>query len=119
MSVLIVSFLIWLLMCGHVTWKLREQQYDYHQQRLSRSLKFLEDYLATRPSGLLVNDNLTFADIILATSTLRVGQTICGAAEREQLYPRVFAHFAKVASDERIKSFFAEPGFVETPLTVN
>jgi len=55
---------------------------------------------------------------MLATATLRAGQTVCGTAEREQVYPRVFAHFAKVTSDERIKSWFAEPGFVETALTV-
>ena len=62
---------------------------------------------------------MTLADIMLATATLRAGQTVCGAAEREKVYPRVFAHFAKVAADERIKTWFAEPGFVETPLTVN
>ena len=55
---------------------------------------------------------------MLATATLSAGQTVCGAAEREQVYPRVFAHFAKVAADERIKEWFSVSGFVETPLTV-
>ncbi|KAL4067431.1 glutathione S-transferase [Scleroderma yunnanense] len=95
-----------------------QEQYNFHQERLARSLKFLEDHLATRPSGFLVNDDVTLADIILATSTRRVGQTICGATEREQLYPRVFAHYERVVSDKRISALFAESKFVETPLTV-
>ncbi|KIM54531.1 hypothetical protein SCLCIDRAFT_136701 [Scleroderma citrinum Foug A] len=88
------------------------------RERVVRSLKFLEDHLATCPSGLLINDSVTLADIMLATATLSAGQTVCGAAEREQVYPRVFAHFAKVAADERIKEWFSVSGFVETPLTV-
>ncbi|KIM54523.1 hypothetical protein SCLCIDRAFT_136669 [Scleroderma citrinum Foug A] len=90
----------------------------FSKERLARSLKFLEDHLATRPSGLLINDSVTLADIMLATATLRAGQTVCGATEREQIYPRVFAHFAKVTTDERIKEWFSASGFVETPLTV-
>ncbi|KAI6035776.1 glutathione S-transferase C-terminal-like protein [Pisolithus marmoratus] len=84
--------------------------------RVERSLKFLEDHLASRPSGLLVNDGLTLADIILATAVQRAGQTVCGVREREQVYPRVFAHFAKVTNDERIKHVFGEPGFVDEAL---
>ncbi|KIO11042.1 hypothetical protein M404DRAFT_20566, partial [Pisolithus tinctorius Marx 270] len=40
-----------------------EEQHKYYKERAERSLKFLEDYLASRPSGLLVNDSLTLADI--------------------------------------------------------
>ncbi|KAI6126614.1 glutathione S-transferase C-terminal-like protein [Pisolithus sp. B1] len=59
---------------------------------------------------------ITLADVFLATAIQRVGQTICGAAEREQIYPHVFAHHAKVTSDARIKDVFGEPGFIEERL---
>ncbi|KAI6104919.1 glutathione S-transferase C-terminal-like protein [Pisolithus croceorrhizus] len=94
-----------------------EEQRKHYQERAERSLKFLDDYLASRPSGLLVNDGLTLADIVLATAVLRAGQTICGVKERKQAYRHVFAHFEKVTSDERIKHLFGEPGFVEEPLS--
>ncbi|KAG6328141.1 hypothetical protein ID866_10948, partial [Astraeus odoratus] len=87
-------------------------------ERVERALKYLNDYLATRPSGLLINDEVTLADIFVAVATIRAGQTVCGVKEREQVYPRVFAHFAKVASDARLKEILAEPGFVETALAV-
>lgn len=84
-----------------------------------RSLRFLDNYLEKRPSWLLVNDNITLADIFLAVATERAGQTTCGTAEREQTYPHVFAHHAKVTSDERIKDVFGEPGFIEERLVYN
>ncbi|KAI6022092.1 glutathione S-transferase C-terminal-like protein [Pisolithus marmoratus] len=93
-----------------------EEQRKHYQERVERSLKFLDDHLASCPSGLLVNDRLTLADIILATAVQRAGQTVCGVREREQVYPRVFAHFAKVTNDERIKHLFGEPGFVDEAL---
>ncbi|KAL4067430.1 hypothetical protein V8B97DRAFT_2009161 [Scleroderma yunnanense] len=94
------------------------EQHEFHQQRATHSLRFLEDYLTTRASGLLVNDSITLADIFVATGALRAGETICGISEREQTYPHVFAHYAKVSSDERFKVVFerANPTFVEKPL---
>lgn len=84
-----------------------------------RSLRFLDNYLEKRPSGLLVNDNITLADIFLAVAIQRVGQTACGTAEREQSYPHVFAHYAKVTSEEKIKDVFGEPEFIEERLVCN
>ncbi|KAI6039150.1 glutathione S-transferase C-terminal-like protein [Pisolithus marmoratus] len=85
---------------------------------LKRSLKFLEGYLASRPSGLLVKDTLTLGDIVLATAVKRAGQTVCGIKERERLYPHTFAHFTKVTSDARITHLFREPEFVDEPLVL-
>ncbi|KAI5994342.1 glutathione S-transferase C-terminal-like protein [Pisolithus albus] len=93
-----------------------EEQRKYYQERAERSLKFLDDHLASRSSGLLVNDSLTIADIILATAVQRVGQTVCGAKERQETYRHVFAHFEKVTNDERIKHLFGEPEFVDEAL---
>ncbi|KAI5993069.1 glutathione S-transferase C-terminal-like protein [Pisolithus orientalis] len=93
-----------------------DEQHKFYQERLERSLKFLEGYLASRSSGLLVKDILTLGDIVLATAVERAGQTICGIKEREQVYTHTFAHFAKVTNDERIKHLFGEPGFVDKPL---
>ena len=49
---------------------------------------------------------------------MRAGQTVCGSAERERTFPHVFAYYAKVASDERIKALFGQPTFIERSLTV-
>ncbi|KAI6104917.1 hypothetical protein EV401DRAFT_2078744 [Pisolithus croceorrhizus] len=97
----------------------REQLHKWHEDRVVRSLRFLNNYLEKRPSGLLVSDSITLADLFLATAIQRVGQTICGAAEREQVYPHVFAHHAKVMSDARLKDVFGEPGFIEERLVYN
>ncbi|KAI5984345.1 glutathione S-transferase C-terminal-like protein [Pisolithus albus] len=94
-----------------------EEQRKHYQERAERSLKFLDDYLASRPSGLLVNDSLTLADIALAAAVQRAGQTVCGAKERQETYRHVFAHFEKVTNDERIKHLFGEPGFVDEVLS--
>ncbi|KAI6126615.1 hypothetical protein F5141DRAFT_1060348 [Pisolithus sp. B1] len=72
--------------------------------------------MARRP---YLSDSITLADLFLATAIQRVGQTICGAAEREQVYPHIFAHYAKVTSDARIKDVFGEPGFIEERLVYN
>ncbi|KAI6125008.1 glutathione S-transferase C-terminal-like protein [Pisolithus croceorrhizus] len=93
--------------------------HKWHEDRVVRSLRFLNNYLEKRPSGLLVSDSITLADLFLATAIQRVGQTICGAAEREQVYPHVFAHHAKVMSDARLKDVFGEPGFIEERLVYN
>ncbi|KAI6104918.1 glutathione S-transferase C-terminal-like protein [Pisolithus croceorrhizus] len=94
-----------------------EEQRKHYQERAERSLKFLDDHLASRSSGLLVNDSLTLADIILATAVQRAGQTVCGVKERERVYRNVFAHFEKVTNDERIKHLFGEPEFVDKALS--
>lgn len=93
--------------------------HKWHEERVVRSLRFLDDYLEKSPSGLLVSDSITLADIFLATAIQRIGQTTCGAAEREQVYPHVFAHHAKVTSDARIKDVFGESGFIEERLVYN
>ncbi|KAI6027011.1 hypothetical protein EDC04DRAFT_2899504 [Pisolithus marmoratus] len=69
---------------------------------MHRTFKLLEDHLASRPSGLLENDTLILANIVVAMAVRHAGQTVCGIKERKGVYPRVFAHFAKVADDERI-----------------
>ncbi|KAI6141816.1 glutathione S-transferase C-terminal-like protein [Pisolithus tinctorius] len=94
-------------------------RHKWHEERIVRSLRFLDNYLEKRPSGLLVNDNITLADIFLAVAIQRVGQTACGTAEREQTYPHVFAHYAKVTSEEKIKAVFGEPEFIEERLVCN
>ncbi|KAI6035777.1 glutathione S-transferase C-terminal-like protein [Pisolithus marmoratus] len=94
-------------------------QHKLHEERIVRSLRFLDNYLEKRPSGLLVNDNITLADIFLASVIQRAGQTTCGTAEREQVYPHVFAHHAKVTSHATIRDVFGEPGFVEERLVYN
>ncbi|KAI6104920.1 glutathione S-transferase C-terminal-like protein [Pisolithus croceorrhizus] len=95
-----------------------EEQRKFYQERVELSLKFVEVYLASRPSAFLVNDTLTLADIILAVCLRRAGQTVCGTKEREQVYPHTFAFFAKVSGDERIKHLFGKPEFVDEPLTL-
>ncbi|KAI5998956.1 glutathione S-transferase C-terminal-like protein [Pisolithus orientalis] len=99
--------------------KIYMDRHKWHEERIVRSLRFLDNYLEKRPSGLLVNDNITLADIFLAVATERAGQTTCGNAERKQTYPHVFAHHAKVTSDERIKDVLGEPGFIEERLVYN
>lgn len=94
-----------------------EEQRKYYREHVELSLKFLEDYLTSRSSAFLVNDTLTLADIILAVCLRRAGQSVCGAKEREHIYPHTFAYFAKVNSDERIKHVFGESDFVDEPLT--
>lgn len=74
--------------------------------------------MATRRSGFIVNDSITLADLFVASAVMRAGQTVCGSAEREKAFPHVFAYYAKVASDERIKALFGQPTFLEKPFTV-
>ncbi|KIO04363.1 hypothetical protein M404DRAFT_26224 [Pisolithus tinctorius Marx 270] len=80
---------------------------------------FLNNYLEKRPSGLLVNDNITLADIFLAIATEQAGQTTCRTAEREQTYPHIFAHHTKVTSNERIKDVLGGAGFIKEHLVYN
>lgn len=83
--------------------------------RQARSLRFLDTYLSSCPSGLLVGDRITLADIALAATTQQAGRVTCGAAERA-LYPSVFSHYEKVASDPRVKTLFGGVDFVEKAL---
>ncbi|KAI6126840.1 glutathione S-transferase C-terminal-like protein [Pisolithus sp. B1] len=83
--------------------------------RQARSLRHLETYLASCSSGLLVGDQITLADVVLAASTEHIGRVTCGAAERA-LYPNIFAHYEKVASIPGLKEVFGEPEFVQERL---
>ncbi|KAG1745215.1 glutathione S-transferase C-terminal-like protein [Suillus lakei] len=75
-----------------------------------RSLKFLEQNINIRE--FLVTDEITLADIILAGVIQRAARVTLGAAERA-LYPNVFAYYARVAGDPRIKDIFGADDFVE------
>lgn len=50
-------------------------------------------------------DALSLADLVLAGVILGARRVSLGTAEVAQ-YPNVFAHFAKVTADERIKQFW-------------
>ncbi|OAX37146.1 glutathione S-transferase C-terminal-like protein [Rhizopogon vinicolor AM-OR11-026] len=82
-------------------------------ERQERSLKFLEQCINTRE--FLVTDKITLADIVVAAVIQRAAGITLGAAERA-LYPNIFAHYAKVAADPRIKAIFGAAEFVEVPL---
>ena len=96
----------------------REQQHEFHVQRINRSLQFLEKYLATRPSGFMINDSITLADLVVANAAVCAGMTVCGATEREKDYPHIFTHCIRVSSDEKVKDFFGKPDLLEKPLSV-
>ncbi|KAI6128204.1 glutathione S-transferase C-terminal-like protein [Pisolithus croceorrhizus] len=83
--------------------------------RQARSLKYLETYLASCSSGLLVGNQITLADVALAASTEHIGRVTCGAAERA-LYPNIFVHYEKVVSIPGMKEVFGEPEFVQERL---
>ncbi|KAG2032669.1 glutathione S-transferase C-terminal-like protein [Suillus americanus] len=82
-------------------------------ERQERSLKFLEQNLNLRE--FLVTDEITLADIVLAGVIQRAARVTLGVAERA-LYPNVFAHYARVAGDPRIKDIFGAADFVEVPI---
>ncbi|OJA14629.1 hypothetical protein AZE42_07355, partial [Rhizopogon vesiculosus] len=82
-------------------------------ERQERSLKFLEQSIKT--GEFLVTDKITLADIVVAAVIQRAAGITLGAAERA-LYPNIFAHYAKVAADPRIKAIFGAAEFVEVPL---
>ncbi|KIJ59265.1 hypothetical protein HYDPIDRAFT_33335 [Hydnomerulius pinastri MD-312] len=87
-----------------------------HIERLVRSLQFVESHLAVRPSGFLALDSLTLADLVLACVIHGGARITFGAAERTQ-YPHIFAHFARVTTDERIKQWFFTEDFVEVAVS--
>ncbi|KAF9220301.1 glutathione S-transferase C-terminal-like protein [Gyrodon lividus] len=88
---------------------------DKQVERLVRALKYLESYLATRPSGYLVSNSLTLADLVLAGVIHSAAGVSLGAAERAQ-YPLIFAHYAKVTANEKIKQYWSTQDFVEVAL---
>ncbi|KAG1745211.1 glutathione S-transferase C-terminal-like protein [Suillus lakei] len=82
-------------------------------ERQERSLKFLEQKINLRE--FIVTDQITLADIVLAGVIQRAARVTLGAAERA-LYPNVFAYYARVAGDPRIKDIFGADDFVEVPV---
>ncbi|KAF8123305.1 glutathione S-transferase C-terminal-like protein [Boletus edulis] len=89
---------------------------DEQVERLVRSLNYVEAHLATQPSGYLVRDSITLADLFLAGMTYDCSLTSLGAAERAK-YPLVFAHYAKVTGIEKVKQFWEKEGFIEVAIT--
>ncbi|KAH0832356.1 glutathione S-transferase C-terminal-like protein [Lanmaoa asiatica] len=81
------------------------ETFDKKIERLGRALTYLESYLATRSSGYLVMDTMSLADVVIAGVILDARRVSLGIAEIAQ-YPNVFAHFAKVTEDERVKQFW-------------
>ncbi|KAG0706204.1 glutathione S-transferase C-terminal-like protein [Suillus ampliporus] len=82
-------------------------------ERQERSLNFLEQYINLRE--FLVTDEISLADIVLAAVVQRAARVTLGAAERA-LYPNIFAHYARVTGDPRIKDIFGTVDFVEVPV---
>jgi len=89
---------------------------DKQVERIVRALTYAESYLATRPSGYLVGNSVTLADLVLVGVAYGSASVSIGAAERAQ-YPSIFAHYAKVTEDERIKQYWGTEDFVEVALT--
>jgi len=89
---------------------------DKHVERLLRALKYLESYLATRPSGYLVTDSVSLADLVLAGVIHAAARVVLGAAERAE-HPSVFAHYSKVTADEKIKEYWGTEDFTEVAVT--
>ncbi|KIK91323.1 hypothetical protein PAXRUDRAFT_830941 [Paxillus rubicundulus Ve08.2h10] len=83
-----------------------------HVERLFRALRHLESYLAMRPSGYLVSDSLTLADLVLVGVISTAACVLIGAAERAELL-HVFAHYSKVTADEKIKEYWGTQDFTE------
>ncbi|KAG2748535.1 glutathione S-transferase C-terminal-like protein [Suillus brevipes Sb2] len=80
-----------------------ENIHKFIAERQERSLKFL------------VTDEITLADIVVASVMQRAARVTLGAAERA-LYPNVFEHYERVAGDPRIKDIFGAADFVEVPV---
>ena len=76
----------------------------------------MESYLAARPSGYLVSDSVTLADLALAGAAFGCSHAALGAAERAK-YPSLFAHYAKVTGGEKVKEFWGTEGFTEVAVT--
>ncbi|KAH0832359.1 glutathione S-transferase C-terminal-like protein [Lanmaoa asiatica] len=89
---------------------------DKQVERLVRAMTYVESHLATRPSGYLVSESVTLADVVLAGMVFGCSFAALGAAERAQ-YPAVFAHYAKVTENEKVKQFWGTEGFTEIAVT--
>jgi len=89
---------------------------DKHAERLARALTHLESYLATRPSGYLVSDTVTLADIFLAGVVFGCSRAALGAAERAK-YPTIYAHYTKVTGDDKVKHLWGTELFTEVAIT--
>lgn len=89
---------------------------DKNTEHLVRALNYLESYLATRPSGYMALDTLTLADFVVASGIFVAASVSLGSAERAQ-YPHIFAHYAKVTEDERVKQHWGMEAFVDARIT--
>ncbi|KAG9308459.1 glutathione S-transferase C-terminal-like protein [Chiua virens] len=85
-------------------------------ERIIRSLTYLESHLSARPSGYVALDTLTLADFVLAGVIFVAASACLGAAERTK-FPHVFAHYAKVASNEKVKQYWGTRQFVDVSIT--
>ncbi|KAF8552025.1 glutathione S-transferase C-terminal-like protein [Imleria badia] len=85
-------------------------------ERMNRALTYVESHLATRPSGYLVSESVTLADLFLAAVVYGPSHATLGAAERAK-YPSIYAHFAKVSSDAKIKHLWRTERFAEVAIT--
>lgn len=92
------------------------QTLDKFTERLVRSLDYLEAHLAKRSSGYAALDTLTLADVVLAGTIWHAASYSLGSDERAQ-YPHIFAYYAKVTEDEKVKQYWGTEGFVDVPIT--
>ncbi|KAG8214900.1 glutathione S-transferase [Butyriboletus roseoflavus] len=89
---------------------------DKNAERLVRGLAHLESHLAVHPTGYVALDTLTLADFVLAGVIFAAARVSLGSAERAQ-YPHIFAHYAKVTADERVKQYWGTEEFVDVRIT--
>lgn len=61
-------------------------------------------------------DTLTLADFVLVGTTSAAASISLGSAERAR-YPHIFAHYAKVTADERVKQYWGTEEFVDAKIT--
>ncbi|KAH0832361.1 glutathione S-transferase C-terminal-like protein [Lanmaoa asiatica] len=89
---------------------------DKNAERLVGGLTYLESHLAARPFGYVALDTLTLADFVLAGVIFAAARVALGSAERAQ-YPHIFAHYAKVTADERVRQYWGMEEFVDVRIT--
>ena len=65
----------------------------------------------------MASDTLSLADLVLAGVIVNARRVPLGTAEVAQ-YPNVFAHFAKVTEDERVKQFWGADRWPFTDVAV-
>ena len=61
-------------------------------------------------------DTLTLADFVVAGTIFAAAGVSLGSTERAQ-YPYIFAHYAKMSEDERVKQYWGTEGFVDVRIT--